>query len=459
MVNSLPTRILLLCLVILSAAGCATTRPDLKRLYEHESRRAFYHPVVVIHGFGGARLRTRDTRVELWPPGLSEVLSRETYELALPVDPVTLKNLPSSIEAYALFDQLGGIDFYAGLLTTLSRPGGYQHTTPGTPVQSNERRFYTFTYDWRQDIVTTVRHLDRLITQIRLDYGQPDLKVDIVAHSMGGLITRYYARYGTRDVLDSDTFAIGNEGAARIRKVVMMGTPNLGAVNVVHTYISGFGIGSLGLPTEVLTTLPAVYQLFPHPLVPWLIDIDGNRVSANLYDAETWKRYQWGIYDPQVSHRVVEQADDPAQGKARLELLKRFFVAQLERSKRLSWALSVPAPATPLDYIIFGGDCKLTPARILVEKTGNEYSTHLFPDRIIRPRDNVDYTRLMLQPGDGRVTKPSLLSRESLDPTATRDPNITLPLRYSIMFCESHGNLTSNIHFQDNLLNILLTAD
>jgi hypothetical protein len=134
---------------------------------------------------------------------------------------------------------------------------------------------------------------------------------------MGGLITRYYARYGTRDVLDSDTFAIGNEGAARIRKVVMMGTPNLGAVNVVHTYISGFGIGSLGLPTEVLTTLPAVYQLFPHPLVPWLIDIDGNRVSANLYDAETWKRYQWGIYDPQVSHRVVEQADDPAQGKAR----------------------------------------------------------------------------------------------------------------------------------------------
>jgi hypothetical protein len=65
----------------------------------------------------------------------------------------------------------------------------------------------------------------------------------------------------------------------------------------------------------------------------------------------------------------------------------------------------------------------------------------------------------MLQPGDGRVTKPSLLSRESLDPTAARDPNIELPLLYSIMFCESHGDLTSNIHFQDNLLNILLTAD
>lgn len=440
-------------------AGCATTKPDLKRLYEHTSQRSTYTPVVVIHGFGGSRLRKLGNGNELWPPNLSEVLSRETYELALPIDPLTLKTQPSSIEAYALFDQLGGIDFYAGLLATLSRPGGYRHTVPGTPVQSNERRFYTFIYDWRQDIVTTVRNLDRLINQIRRDYGQSDLRVDIVAHSMGGLITRYYSRFGTRDVLDGDTSAVSNDGASRLRKVVMMGTPNLGAVNVVHTYITGFGIGSLGLPPEVLTTLPAVYQLFPHPLVPWLIDIDGNQINADLYDIETWKHYRWGIYDPEVSHRVVEHDANPAKGKARLELLKRFFATQLERSKRLSWALSVPAADTPLHYVIFGGDCKLTPAQLLVEQIGHEYKPHLFPDRIVHPRDNVDYARLMLQPGDGRVTKPSLLSRESLDPTAARDPGISLPMQYSIMFCESHGNLTSNIHFQDNLLNILLTAD
>ena len=459
MAGSMHARLLLLFIVALSMAGCVSTKPDLKRLYEHSSQRAFYTPVVVIHGFGGSRLRNRDTGVELWPPGLSEVLSRETYELALPIDPVTLNTLPSSIEAYALFDQLGGIDFYAGLLATLSQPGGYRHTVPGTPVQANERRFYTFIYDWRQDIVASVRKLDRLINQIRRDYGRPDLKVDIVAHSMGGLITRYYARYGTRDVLDDNSLHISNAGASRLRKVIMMGTPNLGAVSVAYTYITGFGIGSYGLPTEVLTTLPAVYQLFPHPLVPWLIDINGKQIRVSLYDVETWKRYHWGVYDPLVIHRVIENAADAEQGKARLELLSRFFARQLARSERLSWALSSPANDTPLHYVIFGGDCKLTPAQILVEKIGARYEPRLFPDRIANPRDNVDYTRLMLQPGDGRVTKPSLLSRESLDPTAARDPNIELPLLYSIMFCESHGDLTSNIHFQDNLLNILLTAD
>jgi len=459
MVDATSARLLLLGIVAFTVAGCATAKPDLKRLYEHESRRDFYNPVVVIHGFGGARLRDRDTRIALWPPSLPEVLSRETYDLALPIDPASLTTLPSSIEAYALFDQLGGFDFYAGLLRTLSRPGGYQLTRPGTPARINERRFYTFIYDWRQDIVTTVRSLDKLVNQIRRDYGHPDLKVDIVAHSMGGLITRYYARYGTQDVLDRDTFDINNDGASRIRKVVMMGTPNLGSVSVVYTYMTGFGIGSYGLPSEILTTLPAVYQLFPHPLIPWLVDINGDPIRENLYDVDTWKRHQWGIYDPDVIRRVIEHAPDIEQGKARHTLLTRFFAKQLKRSERLSLALASRANETPLHYVIFGGGCKLTPARLLVERVGQEDKVHLFPNRIVQPRDGVDYNRIMLQPGDGRVTKPSLLSRESLDPTTARDRNITLPMRNTIMFCESHGSLTGNIYFQDNLLNILLTED
>lgn len=453
------TRILLAFVLAISISGCVSTRPDLKRLYEHQNEGRFYNPVIIIHGFAGSRLRNTQSKRELWPPGLPEVLNLETYELALHINPDTLASDSFDIEAYALFAQYGAVDFYQGLIRTLSQPGGYKAGKPGTPAKANERRYYTFVYDWRDDIVKSARKLDTLVSQIRQDYGMPELKVDIVAHSLGGLITRYYARYGTRDVLVDDNFDITNEGAKRIHKAVLMGTPNLGSVTMVYTYITGLGVGPFGLPSEVLTTMPAVYQLFPHPMIPWLVDINGNNVDASLYDVRTWKRYHWGIYDPKVAARILEMAPDPEQGKLRLDLLRRYFARQLERSERLSWALSIKNENTPLRYIMFGGDCELTPAKILVEKVYDKYEVRVFPNRIENPKPEIDYSRIMLQPGDRRVTKPSLLSRESLDPTVVRHHRISAPIQYSIMFCVKHDNLTGNIHFQDNLLNILLTAD
>jgi esterase/lipase superfamily enzyme len=61
---------------------------------------------------------------------------------------------------------------------------------PGEPVKDGQRRYYILVYDWRQDNVQTARRLDELIERIRTDYAGPDLRVDIVAHSMGGLVTR-----------------------------------------------------------------------------------------------------------------------------------------------------------------------------------------------------------------------------------------------------------------------------
>jgi len=64
--------------------------------------------------------------------------------------------------------------------------------------------------------VATAGELDKFIARIREDYGDPDLKVDIVAHSMGGMITRYFVRYGTLDVLDDNEFPVNqSSGFAR----------------------------------------------------------------------------------------------------------------------------------------------------------------------------------------------------------------------------------------------------
>jgi len=69
----------------------------------------------------------------------------------------------------------------------------------------------------------------------------------------------------------------------------------------------------------------------------------------------------------------------------------------------------------------------------------------------------VRYDELMLEPGDGKVTKPSLLARETLDPSAPQNEDSFIPIAYWFFLCERHDRLTGNINFQDNLLNVLLT--
>jgi hypothetical protein len=110
-------------------------------------------------------------------------------------------------------------------------------------------------------------------------------------------------------------------------------------------------------------------------------------------------------------------------------------------------------------YIVFGGDCELTPSRLLVEEVEGESMVRLFPDEIENPIAGINYDILMLEPGDGRVTKPSLFARDALNPTVPRHRYIHFPLDYAVMLCETHDTLTGNIHFQDNLLNILLSDE
>jgi hypothetical protein len=140
-----------------------------------------------------------------------------------------------------------------------------------------------------------------------------------------------------------------------------------------------------------------------------------------------------------------------------LAALSRYFDYRLERGRRFLWALSTPEPATPIRYVLFGGDCQLTPARLALEDDRGVPVARLYPDRIRDPVPGVAYGELMLEPGDGSVTKPSLLARETLDPSAPQSEDSFIPIAYWFFLCEHHSRLTGNINFQDNLLNVLLT--
>ena len=78
----------------------------------------------------------------------------------------------------------------------------------------------------------------------------------------------------------------------------------------------------------------------------------------------------------------------------------------------------------------------------------------LYPGEISKPLPGVPYDTLMLEPGDGRVTKPSLLGRDALNPAVPRHDYSFFPLAFSFSLCETHERLTGNTNFTDVGVNI-----
>ncbi|MFA6325495.1 MAG: hypothetical protein WCX46_04695, partial [Candidatus Paceibacterota bacterium] len=91
---------------------------------------------------------------------------------------------------------------YKGLSETL-RTNGYEE----------EKMLFTFPYNWRNDNVETAKLLKQKIDEVKLISGSN--KVDIVAHSMGGLVARSYAQ---SDYYEND-----------IDQIIFLGTPHLGS--------------------------------------------------------------------------------------------------------------------------------------------------------------------------------------------------------------------------------------
>ena len=69
---------------------------------------------------------------------------------------------------------------------------------------------FQFDYDWRRDIVESAQRLHAFVLkkrryvqeEIRKRFivSDADVRFDLVAHSMGGLVARYYLRYGAADL-------------------------------------------------------------------------------------------------------------------------------------------------------------------------------------------------------------------------------------------------------------------
>lgn len=446
-----------LLLSALALGGCATQpAADLARLSQERAADRQQAPVIIIPGLMGSRLVHRETGVEAWPGSTKQLLTSGYLELALRIDPETLEPKDDGLVASGLFDGVIGLDFYRKVVKALQEVGGYRRGNPGEAVTGREARFYAFAYDWRQDNIVTVRALDALIEQIRRDYADPELRIDVIAHSMGGLVLRYYERYGTADVMDGNSFTVTGIGARKLRRVVLLGTPNQGSVSAIHHFLDGYRVGLSRMPNEGIATMPSTYQLFPHPLVPWVITTRGEPLRRDLFDAQVWRRLGWSVFDRNLRRRIVRSPDIwPTP-----DVLERYFEKHLERARRFVWSLDVPIGGVELvKPLLLGGDCLPTPARLVIEEVVGDSLPRLVPEQILRRVPGVDYDKLMYEPGDGSVTKASLLGRQTIDTSMPSKESADGEFSDFYFVCEEHGNLTGNVHFLDRLLHYLLSAE
>ncbi len=449
----LVARWLVLTAALLLVAACrAPTRPDLVRLYEADTQLATQPPVILIHGLMGSTLVERSSGKEFWPGGYGALAFSEYRELSRMK---AAEDSGGGLVPGDLFYGVGRVDYYKALTDTLENVGRFKRGRPGDPIHADDRRrYYVLLYDWRRENLEAVRQLHALIEQIRLDYGDPNLAVDILAHSNGGLIANYYLRYGPNDVLDQAQFTPWDEGAHRVRRVVLLGTPSLGAVTSLERLQQGFKIALRTVPVEVLATFATPFEALPHPDAQVVVSLEGKPIAFDFYDPETWRSRRWSVFSPEVSARVVASAPDAVQGEAQLAALQAQFVHHLLRAKRFQLALSAPVRANGVEVAAFGGDCSMTPARAVLDHDKDGERLVIRPGDVKSRVPGVDYERLLLQPGDGLVTRDSQLGR-GLE-VAPGMPGGIFPIVQSFFLCELHDQLSVNPYFQNNLLNFLL---
>ena len=117
-------------------------------------------------------------------------------------------------------------------------------------------------------MLKNARLLIRKMRAFKKKTKRPNLKFNVLAHSMGGLITRYAAMYGDRD-LPRGRPKPNWAGNRYFNKVFLFGTPNKGAADSLQTLLEGFGaIRNINLPfvrdltaIEVFT-MPSLFSTF-----------------------------------------------------------------------------------------------------------------------------------------------------------------------------------------------------
>lgn len=465
----------------LSLAGCISARrtPNLERIFARARLKTGKRPVIVIPGILGSQLINSKTGEVVWPSAIRSTDPGST----LPMTPDLAANrdnvMPGKIvETLKLARALPEVYVYRDLLEALRQYGGYREGDWNNPgANGDQDAFYVFAYDWRRDNVESARDLIKRIDSLKEKLQRPDLRFNILAHSMGGLVARYAAMYGDTDLPPAGIQPRPDwSGAARIHRIIMFGVPNEGSADAFATLLEGYSITE-GLrhripllnkiTAEDAVTAPALFQLMPHGSVARFLDENLDPLQIDLYDPAVWKHYGWSpINNAEFRRRYADRKRlEGAPGGDTLQNLDDYLGAVLYRAKRFQGALDAVAGAeAPVSLLAIGGDCEETlNAPVIRHDEKHDRWVTLIAPREYKTSNGQritsrQVTDAMFAPGDGRITRHSLLGEDlpGLGPAGSlfRSP---LALTYALFGCDLHGALQKNKTLEDNALTALVS--
>jgi pimeloyl-ACP methyl ester carboxylesterase len=217
---------------------------------------------------------------------------------------------PARVKEVSVFSAVYG-DLIEELRVNLEQDG------KPTPV-------YPFGYDWRQSCALTAAELERFIDEVMQrtallpHYRDKEFQVDLVAHSMGGLVAADYLR------------RFGKKG--KVRKVVSLGTPFQGSLDAVLKLIVGKGQLTGNSPRDrerqTARMTPSLYELLP--------SFPGAVQSTESQLEQLFKPQAWQPSLVRTLQRFIDEAQSQADAKelfAGMLNNARLFIGRLAKLK------------------------------------------------------------------------------------------------------------------------------